>query len=407
MKPHHSSATSGSNKDLKRKAGFFLLITVFALLVTNSADSNPSGFRHQLRTKNLILEGRAYYGWTLDHHIEMTPFTRHYPAYEISLFKATYGKARWEFMYNYPFVGMSFWYSDLGRTSALGSGFALFPFINFPLMNREGFNFYFRLGVGLGYITKPYDRYKNYENIAIGSHINGAVNLLLEARWRMGRKFMASTGLGLMHFSNGAIKLPNYGLNIPCVTAALSYRLTRENVYLKRKLLPQLYTFEFDNRRYLNFDVSAVMGVKDMEATLGSGNTFMVYNIFGNMTWPVGYKSHFGFGLDVSYDGSDETLLKMNDIEPEHWINLVKTGLTVAYELSFSRMSIMLNMGSYLSGLDKTDGYVYEKLALRVGITKDLFGTIQLKAHYAKADFVGFGVGYRLHLKYYDKKHKW
>ena len=387
-------------RKLKLFAIYLALLPVVILF--DCADANAQNrFHHQLRTSNMILEGRVYYGWTLDHHIEMTPFRRHYPAYEISLFKATYGRMRWEYMYNYPFIGVSYWYSDLGNTQALGSAHAVFPYINFPLLDSKDFNLFFRLGVGIGYITRPYDRYENFENIAIGSHLNGAVNLLMEGRWRIGNRFLASAGIGLMHFSNGAIKLPNYGLNIPCATVAVAYRLSRENVYLKRKLLPELYPFEFDGKRYLILDLNAAFAVKDMQATLGVGNRFLVVTGFANLLWPVSYKSRFGIGIDASYDSSDEKILELKNIEPEHQVDLVKTGVNAAYELEFSRMSIMLNLGSYISGLDKSDGYVYEKLAIRVGITEQLFGSLTLKAHYAKADFVAFGIGYRFRLKYY------
>ncbi len=364
-------------------------------------ESGAQTIRHQLRTPNLIAEGRVYYGWTLDHHIEMKSFQRHYPAFEVSLLKATYGRTRWEWKYNYPFIGLSYWYSDLGNTTALGSAHAVFPFIDFPLLNSQGFNLYFRLGVGLGYLTRPYDRYDNYENLAIGSHINGAVNLLMEGRWRIGKRFMAAAGVGWMHFSNGAIKLPNYGINMPCIHASAAYRLTRENMYLKRKQLPELYPFEFDGKKFLNLDLNLGFAIKDMQATMGVGNRFVVATGYMNLMFPVSYKSRFGVGFDASYDGSDQKILELKDIEPNHQINLIKTGLTAAYELEFSRMAIMLNLGSYLSGLDKSDGYVYEKLAIRVGITEQLFGSIMLKAHYAKADFVAFGVGYRFKIKYY------
>ena len=360
-----------------------------------------SPFSHEHRSPNLILEGRVYYGWTLDHHIEMTTFKRHYPAYELSILKATYGHTRWEYMYNYPFIGVSYWYSDLGRTKPLGSAHALFPYINFPLLRSRDFNIFFRLGVGLGYLTRRYDRYDNYENLAIGSHVNGAVNLLFEARWRLGDRFMAAAGLSLMHFSNGAIRQPNYGLNMPGISLALAYRLSRENPYLRQKLMPELVPFEFDGKKFLQVDLNAGLGVKDMQSTLGIGNRYIIAVAYGNMTWPVGFKSRLGFGVDLSYDGSDEKVLELKGIEPEYRINLVKTGLTAAYELSFSRMAIMLNLGSYVTGMDKSDGYVYEKLSLRVGITEQLYASLTLKAHYAKADYLTLGIGYRLNIKYY------
>ncbi len=357
--------------------------------------------RHKLRSPNLVAEGRAYYGFTLDHHIEMTTFRRHYMAYEISVMKATYGRTRWEFMYNYPLIGISYWYSNLGNTRPLGDAHALFPFINFPLLRSQDFNLYFRLGAGLGYLTRKYHRYDNYENLAIGSHINGCINLLLEARWRLGKRFMASGGVSLVHFSNGAIKQPNYGLNMPGVNVALAYRLSRENPYLRQKLMPRLVPFEFDGKKFLQVDVNVAFGVKDYQATLGNGASYGVATIYGNLLWPVKFKSRLGFGLDLSYDGSDEKLLALRGVNPEHRIDLVRTGINGAYELNFSRMAIMLNLGVYLTGLDKSDGYVYEKVALRFGITDRLFAGIMLRAHYARADFVSFGLGYRIPVKYY------
>lgn len=374
-----------------------LLLLLPGAAVTHAQTGKP----HRLRSSNMILEGRVYYGWTLDHHIEMTPFKRHYPSFEFSVLKATYGRTRWEYKYNYPLIGISYWYSGLGNTPVLGSAHAVFPYINFPLLGKKGFNIYFRLGVGLGYLTRPYDRYDNYQNLAIGSHINGAVNLLFEARWRLGEKMMASAGLALQHFSNGSIKSPNYGLNIPTANVAFAYRLSRENPYMRKKLLPELIPFEFDGKKSVTVDVNAGFGVKDMQATLGVGNLYMIVNIFANILKPVSYKSRFGLGFDISYDASDNKVLEMKNIEVENQWQIIKTGITAAYELEFSRMSIMLNLGSYLSGLDKSDGYVYEKLGLRYGFTDRLFASLVLKAHYARADYISLGLGYKFNLIYY------
>lgn len=336
-----------------------ILILMMLILVLLPVQTHAQ-FRHKLRSPNIVLEGRLYYGWTLDHHIEMTPYNRHYPSFEFSVMKATYGRTRWEYMYNYPFIGLSYWYSGLGNTQVLGSAHAIFPFISFPLMKENNFNFYFRLGVGLGYLTSPYQRYKNYRNLAIGSHINGAVNLNIEARWRMSEKFMAAFGISLMHFSNGSIKTPNYGLNYPSVNLAVAYRLSKENSYMRRKLLPELYPFEFDGKKSLLLDFNAGFGVKDMQSTLGIGNRYFIGTFYGNLLKPVSYKSRLGIGFDLSYDGSDVKILEIKGIIPKNQVQIVKTEINVAYEIGFSQMSIMLNLGSYLSGLDKSDGYIYE-----------------------------------------------
>jgi len=376
------------------------LILVLIILIACPALAQK-GFHHKLRSPNLVMEGKVYYGWTLDHHIEITPYKRHYPAFEVSLQRATYGRTRWEYMYNYPLIGIAYWYSDLGKTKPLGEAHAVFPFINFPLLGKKGFNIYFRLGVGLGYLTKKYDRYENYENLAIGSHLNGNVNLLVEARMNMGKRLIAAGGVSLVHFSNGGIKQPNYGLNMPGVNLSLAYRLSTENPYMKRKLLPELYLFEFDGKRYVNVDVDVAFGAKSMQPMLGKGNMYLVSAVWANMMWPVGYKGRLGFGVDISFDGSDKKTLELRGVYPEHDIQLVNTGLNAAYEMAFSRMAIMMNLGWQLTGLDKRDGYVYEKLALRFGINENLYTALTLKANYGKADFISLGVGYRIRIKYY------
>jgi hypothetical protein len=359
-------------------------------------------YSHKFRSSNLIVEARGYYGWTLDHHIEMTPYRRHFPSYELTVMKLTYGHTRWEYKYNYPYIGVSYWYSGLGNTGVLGAAHAVFPFINFPLTGSENQFIFFRLGVGLGWITNPYDRYKNYENLAIGSHINGAVNLMFEYKQRIGPKLIASAGISWMHFSNGSIKTPNYGLNIPGATVALAYRLSRENPYLKSRLIPELYKFEMAGRKSLLLDVNLGAGIKDMQSTLGVGNSFFIGTFFSDLMIPVSYKSLLGVGVDLSYDGSDVMILESKGVEVNSNISVVKAGANVAYELSFSKMAIMLNLGSYVYGLDKSDGYIYEKLGLRYHFTDSLFGSLTLKAHYARADFIAFGIGYKFNLYYYQ-----
>ena len=396
----HPASKSCFIKPLRNRIIISCFILVVLILHAGPL-SAQKGFHHKLRSSNLVLEGKVYYGWTLDHHLEITPYKRHYMAYEASLQKATYGRTRWEYMYNYPLIGIAYWYSNLGNTEPLGEAHAIFPFINFPLLGKKGFNIYFRLGVGLGYLTKKYERYENYENLAIGSHINGNVNLLFEAKGRIGNRFIASGGVSLVHFSNGGIKQPNYGLNMPGINMSLAYRLTRENIYMKRKLLPELYLYEFDGKRFINLDLEAGFGIKSMQSMLGKGNLYFVSALWGNMLWPVGYKGRLGWGFDVSYDGSDEKTLELYGKTYDHKIQLVKTGVNAAYELGFSRMAIMLNLGWQLTGLDTRDGYIYEKLALRFSITKDLYTALTLKANYGKADFITLGVGYRIHLKYY------
>lgn len=140
--------------------------------------------QHKLWGSNLLLEGRVNYGFMINHHLEMKIFNAHFPSFEINLGKETYGRERWQALYGYPFIGISYWYSQMGNSTFLGSANAVFPYVNYPLIRNTKHELNFRVGLGLAYLTKRFDRLENYKYIAIGSHVNAAINLQAEYRWR-------------------------------------------------------------------------------------------------------------------------------------------------------------------------------------------------------------------------------
>ncbi len=369
-------------------------------IICISAHSSKAQHEHKRLASNLILEGHAYYGFLIPHHIEMEIFNSHFPAFEISITKLTHGRTRWEYMYNYPFVGIGYWYSDIGRSPYLGSAHAIFPYINFPLTRKKDIQLYFRTGLGIGYMTKRFHRLDNYKNVVIGSHINVAISLLLELKKRIGEQFILSAGIGFNHFSNGSMKTPNYGINIPSISAGIAYRLSKENPYFKQKLLPELRPFEFDGKKSVDLDVTAAFGYKDMRSEIGG--RYVIFTTFANLLKPTTFKSKYGIGLDISYDGTDEQLiLKEYHDTIDNKIKLVQTGLNLAYELNISKVSFIANLGIYLTSKYKGDGIIYEKLALQYKISDHLFTSITLKAHAGRADFIVLGIGYKFNLIYY------
>ncbi|MCD4773370.1 MAG: acyloxyacyl hydrolase [Bacteroidales bacterium] len=387
---------------IKRKVKKFrsyILIFILIIFYFLTANSVNAQFQNKFRTSNLVLESRLNYCFIAPHHLEMQIFNKHFPAYEINIYKATFGKTRWEYMYKYPLIGISFWYSDLGNSPYLGSAYAIFPYINFPLTQKKKTVLYFRLGVGLGYLTKKFDPVENYKNLCIGSTINAALNFMFEVKWKITKRFVVSAGAGLAHFSNGTIKTPNFGLNLPIFNAGIAYRLSKGNPYSRKKLLPELFPYEFDGEKSFEINISTAFAVKDMQSEFGK--RYYVYTIFGNILKQVSYKSKFGIGFDFSYDGSDLKLLERNNTEVENELSIIKPGISAAYEIMMSKLSLVFNLGMYLGGKERSDGTSYEKLAIKYKISKSIYTNITLKAHSGRADFVAFGLGYHFNVFYY------
>lgn len=352
-------------------------------------------------THNLTTEIKLQYGLLMSHHLELDIFRSHFPAFEISLQKATYGKHRWEVEYAYPLIGISLWYSGLGGFPELGSAFAVYPTINFSLVSDNTQSLNFKLGVGLGYLTNHFDRIENYKNFAIGSHLNIAASLFFEYRRKISKMLTFSSGIGLTHFSNGSMKTPNYGLNIITATVGVSSYLSNPNRSLDRKILPELYPFEFDGRKYLSVEFATAMAFKDMSQQYGK--SYIVMAAFANIMAQVSYKSKFGIGIDLTYDASDKIILERRYVTVTNDLYLTKTGVNLAYELVMGRLSFLLNAGTYLSGMDKSEGELFQRLTLKYLITDKLFANMVLSAHLGKAEYVGFGLGYQVRFIYKRK----
>ena len=210
----------------------FFLLTL--LLIGKTAEA-------QLSHRNYEIEARMHYGYMYfqndEYHSALGRYSRHTPGYEFSLHRNTYGEHRWEVLHNYPSIGLTFYYSGFGNDSIsaeLGKVFALYPFINFPITPGASSKLTFKLGVGVSYLTNRFDPKENFHNYAIGSHINAAVNLSFEYRQRIVDRLHWVTSAGLTHFSNGATKAPNMGINIFSVASGLSWYLAPPKTHIDK-----------------------------------------------------------------------------------------------------------------------------------------------------------------------------
>jgi hypothetical protein len=391
--------TQRQKYELPFRAGLLLIALVLILFLLPYNSRSQSG-SHAHIGSNLMAEVKAGYGFLIPHKLEMEIFNAHFPSFELSISKKTYGAQRWEYMYSYPIVGIAYWYSNLGTSPYLGDAHAVFPYINFPITPNKATRLYFRAGVGLGYLTKHFDRLDNYKNIAIGSSLNAAVSLSFELRVKLASRLQLTGSIALTHFSNGSMKTPNYGINIPSIYGGMAYHLSKPNTFSRSKLLPELYPYEFDGKKWFQVQFGAGLGYKNMDAEIGG--KYMVYAFYANVLKQISFKSRLGIGFDVSYDGTDKKLIESSSGEEvESFWPVVKTGGNIAWELMISRVSLVFNIGGYFSGEYKTEGGIYEKVAVWYYFNESLYGSLTLKAHYARADYITLGIGYNLNIKYY------
>ena len=360
--------------------------------------------------KNYELEARAHFGYLYfqndQYHSALGRYSMHAPAFELSLHHNTYGQHRWEVLHNYPSIGLTFYYSGFRNDSIskeLGRVFALYPYINFPIIPNEKSKLTFKLGVGLSYLTNKFHPSENYHNYAIGSHVNAAVNLSFEYRQRIVKRLHLVTSVGLTHFSNGATRTPNMGINIFSVATGFSWYLKPPKDLVDYKLRPKNYLFEFDGKRHFVTDVQYTAGFKDMSQQYGTHQYFFIHNIAANLMLQLTERDRVGIGLEWVYDPSLRTLYP----EWSRTRDCMKIGGLLSYEMMLDRVSFMFNIGIRNNApLFNTSFLFYQKVGARYYLNDNLFATISFTTYDIKADFISVGIGYHFQHKYYLPQHE-
>jgi len=365
---------------LIKKLSFLLSILLFSSSIV--AQNNEQAFYN-----NLIIGTKVHYGFVISHHKYMEHLTNsHFPAFEINFNKQTYGNKLWQQLYHYPVIGIGYWHSDLGNSTILGKADAIFPYINFILKRQSNFTMNFRFGLGFGWLNERFARFENYKNIAISSHLNGYVNLNYKLEWEFNR-FFFSTGIGLMHLSNCAYKMPDLGINVGTVNLGVSYKIDNSKRELIKKDLAPV-------KKLSEFYTIVSYGIKEIYPPCGK--KYSEYNISLNYSKILSHKNKILAGIDLFYDESNIEILKRDSIDIKNKYSIIKPGVNVGYGLFFSKTSFIIQTGVYIYAKEKSDGLFYHRFALRHDISKHFIINLSLKTHFARADCMEFGIGYRL-----------
>lgn len=339
------------------------------------------------QSEKLLIEAKCGYGYIIWHHKSMRYLSKsHFPLFEGNIAIQTNGKNQWEQYSRYPIKGIKLLYIDLGNPDVLGKAFSIMPYLSFPLAKGKRLSFNFRFAMGMAYITKCFDRTANYTNTAIGSHLNAAVDLNFELRAKLCNSLSLTGGVGFTHFSNGAIKSPNLGLNIPAIYLGLAYKPSKKPIeYIKHDKPPY-------NKR-IQYRVLFSYGISNMY--IEDPKFYPSYALSGYFLKPVNIKQKIGLVFDLFYETENFEYLRRENVNLKSDIGILRPGLSLTYVFDFDKLSLILQMGGYLYTKYKGNGYIYDRLGLQYLVGKHYILNLALKTHFAVADHVEFGVGYK------------
>ena len=305
-------------------------------------------------------------------------------SFELSVYKNTFGKKDWQQLHNYPRLGVSVIAMNLGNEKELGNGYGIFSFIELPSNHQRKISWNIKLGYGLGYIEKPFDRETNFKNVAIGSHFNAIIYANSSWSVKFSKSVKLSLGLSMVHFSNASSSRPNLGLNIFSINSGVSYVFGK-----KEKFLIQ----EIDKRpRKWIKSLRATFGVKEIPPAAGPKYFVSAYSF--DFMKVRAKKSSIGFGADFFYNSSLTQAIENDSSSMLSSFNDFRVGISGIYAFDFGKISFAVEMGAYVFSRYKKQGLIYNRFFTKFNASDKLFFTVGLKTHYAVADFPEFGIGY-------------
>ena len=362
---------------LKIKHFLYLTFLLNSSFVIASGNDSTNGLWN--------IQFRGDYGFVIAHRPQLEPLQEeHVKGFEISLARASTGNRDWQNIYHFPDYGITFAGFDLGSPSHLGKGIVVYPFIDFPLGKNNHGGLHFRYGMGLGYVEKIFNAYDNFKNAAVGSHINGVIHFDLHFEKLFLRNSTMEIGAGITHFSNGSYSMPNLGINVATLNFAIHHSFKKNVALIHREILtvnkrPELHVYA---------------GGFTKKIIPPLGKTYFAATLSAMRFKRINRKSAWGIGADIFYDNSISPRINRDEVNKSKEINNFRAGIYGAYHLQVGKMAVMFNMGFYFYNAYTDDGNIYHRICLRYYLEKT-FICLNLKTHYARADFIELGFGFR------------
>jgi len=364
----------------------FYLFIIFSIQCT---------FAQQNEINFYSLEVNYFYGDILEHNQGIEHLITGHPTGIIaSINRKTYGFNEWESRYNFPDWGLTFVHQDL-KNEFLGENYSLLGHFNFYLLNRS---LTIGIGQGISYATNPYDSETNYTNNAYGTRLLATTLFRVNyTKENIIKGIGLQAGIGLIHYSNGNFKAPNSSTNTLFGNVGVSYLINNINFPAR---IPHGAWRSSNYAERIKYNMVFRTGVNEADVNGLGQHPFYTVSVFADKR--INYKSSFQVGADVFFADFLIDLMRYEAIAfPDRGVtgdeDYRRIGVFVGHELRLNQLAFVSQVGKYVYREYEFENSTYNRLGLKRYFYEDrIFVALTLKAHFAKAEAIEFGLGVRI-----------
>ena len=316
-------------------------------------------------------------------------------AFELAVTKQLHGRQVWEQVHHYPFLGIAAEYNDMGNDSVLGKAYWLLPFVEIPMVGGNKISAYFRVGTGLAWLSKNYDAEKNPTNNVIASHFNNITQFMMEVSWKPADQLTFSLGGSFTHYSTGAVRIPNLGINTPAWRVGVRYtpKPFSKSEFIQQQLPPV--------PKKILLCVQPALGFQ--EAAPPHGPMYHVYILELSAGRMIRRWDLFSIGAEVNYKEAANVFIKQEEIYPDHYfLHSLAVSAFGKNDFLFGNIGIAFYLGYYFYHPSPLQIFFYQKLGSYYAFPiagnkslKRLTAGVYITAGDFTADFVSVDLGFR------------
>ncbi len=335
---------------------------------------------------------QSYYGFVWKHAESVGHLSQTHPyGLEINYNQITTGTKEWHKVYRYPEVGYSLGMFNF-RNNILGKAIYAITYLDKALLRSQRSALQLKIGTGLVCVTNPYHPEKNFQNTALSSRIMYAMRGEVAYTYQLTPHLQVKSGLTLTHFSNGALKMPNSGINIPALKVGLLYVPNSTAIHPSDADSVGKSAYRYKGIE-LNF--SAAFLIKEVGLPGGRKHPGVVISAYANRR--LNRKSALNMGIDGFYSTALKHIINTDpDVDTLRVPDFKRAGMTFGHELYISRVSMLTQIGVYVyMPYQNIDHRIYQRIGLKYYFHKNFFAAAMLKTHFGTADFMEWTIGVR------------
>ncbi len=386
-----------------------IIILIVSLIPTFiKAQSDSIDYLPQKEHKYLSIQSEFQYGYVFPTNEFIRGLNSEndringFRTFSLKFSAQTTGKKLWEQLYGYPNWGIGIYLADFYAPEEIGRPFAIFGFFNGPFKRWENLRFNYELGFGVTFNWKSFNPVTNQYNIAIGADESFIIDAGMNLQYNLTDRIELISGLSLTHFSNGALKKPNFGINTIAPKIGVKYNFYHPPLF-KTQDVPEFtgknewLLSGFGGTKNVIFDSVSVDVMETYE-----GVFYPVFGISAGYNRQISFKSKIGFGMTMSYDGSvnAQVAIEENELDPvdSPFIDKFQLSIYPSYELVINKLSLVLQPALYIYRKEfaNQSPAFFQRIGLKYYLSDNLYMGVILRDYaFHVSDYIEWTIGYR------------